>query len=195
MESMIGQDINHSALKAILCAVILCCTPFNAALSDEKQTVPYTPAIEAFYKDWSQAQRSTIKDLKLWLDDHLDEHSHMEVKVIAEIPALLDYKFHKTLKIDQKQAEKHLVQWLNIHKHNQFEFDILESKTDETSYLNKVAYTAQGVTVLPHGRHKTIRMKTSLNVLCNDQLNKDDLKLIHSNCMLNATSVPLRSIK
>lgn len=194
MECMQGQDIKHryhrlisKFLCLLSCAIVCTATPSRA---DDIDT-----DITSFYQNWLTAQKSNIPAVKDWADTHLNADSEITVKVVAKIPSLIDHEFRKTLKIDARKAEKHLVQWLNIHKHNVLDVEIIESVKKDDIYKTKVSYKAHGVTVLPAGKHKTVRLKTDLDVICNDTLTEPPINVIKSKCVLNASSVPLRSLK
>gem|GEM_PF-6903223 len=155
-----------------------------------------TADLDTFYKQWIEVQQSNIPALKKWISVHLDKNSQFTFEVTAKAPALLDYKFHKTLKADTKKAEEHLIQWLNIHKNNTLSYDIKRIKENEDTLETEVHYIAHGVTVLPNGRHKTVRLKTDLEIVCLDTLTKPpNINVVNADCALMATSAPLRSLK
>ena len=193
MQNQVIKNKSFFAFGKVLSFALIVGLLFSAKPASSESEID--KGITQFYNNWIDVQRSTIPDVKAWADEHLTTESEIVFKVVAQMPALLDHKFHKTLKIDARKAEKHLVQWLNIHKHSTLDMNIIESIKEDDVYKNKVSYSAQGVTVLPNGKHKTIRLKTNLDVTCDDILDERKLSIIKSTCELNASSVPLRSLK
>jgi hypothetical protein len=89
-----------------------------------------------------------------------------------------------------------LIQWLNIHKHSALTHEIKHVKRHDNSIEAEIHYSANGVTVLPNGRHKTIRLKTKMDIVCIDKLTKQPpMNVMSSNCALMASSAPLRGLK
>ncbi len=201
MECMQGQAIKnlhttHAVKRAFFCALIsIAVLIFNAAplhaMDDDTAA-----QIDAFYAEWVAVQQSNIPALKQWVDTHLDKNSEISVEITAKVPALIDYKFHKTLEINAEKVEDHLIQWLNIHKHSVLTHDIKHIEQRDDTVETEVHYSANGVTVLPNGRHQTIRLKTELEIVCLDILTKQPpINVMKSNCALMATSIPLRALK
>ncbi|MCS5597484.1 MAG: hypothetical protein NZ828_09530 [Alphaproteobacteria bacterium] len=199
MDDMQGQDIKHAtsynlgqkSLWTILLSLCLLFSTVSYANVPHPIKRPNVP-LQNFYDEWVNTQRGTIPDLKQWADTYFDARSKIRFDITAKIPALLDYDFHKTIKVDAKDAEKHLIQWLNIHKHSALDYKIITAQSDENGTVSEVQYTAHGVTVLPQGRHKTIRMKTDLDITCHDTLTPPPIKIISSNCEMRAESIPLK---
>jgi hypothetical protein len=221
MDGMQRQALKHLSVRQmrkplIWLAVLIFVWPVHSAhaageaftaLRPIPRPVIIDPQIKKFYADWVTVQQSNIADVQRWTALHLDEHSALTVKIIAKLPALLDYDFRKTLNINAKQAEQHLIQWLNIHKHSQISAHITtatiqseaQDPQDDEPNLEiaavNVEYAAQGVSVLPNGKYKTMRLKTELTMSCQDRIALPELKIITSDCVLQASSRPLRSIK
>ncbi len=202
MESMQGQAIKiirapRAVHHVLLCGFVAFAIMFsfvsaaNSAADDETAAT-----IDAFYAKWIDVQQSNIPTLKKWLSAHLDKNSEITFEVTAKAPALLDYKFHKTLKADAQKAEEHLIQWLNIHKNSALSYDVKQIKENDETLETEVHYIAHGVTVLPNGRHKTVRLKTDIEIVCLDTLSKPPhINVMRADCALMATSAPLRSLK
>jgi hypothetical protein len=221
MDGMQRQALKHLSVRLmrkplLWLAVLIFAWPFDTAdaaggtftvARPIPRPVIIDPRVEKFYADWVTVQQSNIADIQRWTALHLDQHSALTIKIIAKLPALLDYEFRKTLNINTKQAEQHLIQWLNIHKHSQISTDIIDVTIEDASEATvgddsnlriaavNVEYTAQGVSVLPNGKYKTMRLKTELTMSCQDRIALPELRIITSDCLLQASSRPLRSIK
>ncbi len=198
---MQGQDLKHIKGKMFspkslwLFLAILMLTSFVPAQGHANMPTPTKRpniALKHFYDEWVLTQRGTIPQLKEWTDTYFNDDSKIRFDITAKIPALLDHEFHKTIKVDAKDAEKHLIQWLNVHKHNKLDYKIISTHSDADGIYSEVSYSASGVTVLPQGRHKTIRMGTDLDITCHDQLTPPPIKVIKSFCTMQAESVPLK---
>ncbi len=194
-------------------AVLIVAWPLSNNVQAASQTLPIArperidPRIKQFYADWVSVQQSNIPALQNWAAQHLNEQSALSIKVTAQIPALLDYDFRKTLHINAQQTEQHLIQWLNIHKHSQISADIISAAIDNAEEASldgapspeiaavNVKYSAQGVTVLPNGKYKTMRLKTVLTMTCLDRIELQALTILTSDCALQTSSIPLRAIK